>query len=271
MKKIACFISLFIISHHSFGQLNPFSAGSLNPGDSIVIYYDVTINTLCGCTMISNQGTVSGSNFVTLSTDDPDTAPAADATITLLNLFPLPVTLTSVKAVQNNSGIEVSWLVSSEYNMVRYEIERSSDGILFSKIGEVTALNNPYSHTYIFQDAQPFAEKNYYRLRLLELSPVIKYSSIVMIDMKRTDISMNIYPNPVRERVINIQMNNFAKGSYTIHLYNAAGQVEFTGNIYHDGRSSTQVLVLSNDLPPGTHYFQLNGRSGKFIKSLLIQ
>src|SRR3954471_9981319 len=84
---------LVLFSSAAFAQLNPLTIGTLHPGDSIVVYYDITINTGCSCTQISNQGTVTGSNFSTFVTNDPDTGPANDPTITLLNLFPLPVSL----------------------------------------------------------------------------------------------------------------------------------------------------------------------------------
>jgi len=88
LRKILIVAFLFCISNTVFSQLNPLTVGTVSPGDSIVIYYDVTINTGCGCTQVSNQGTVSGSNFITLVTDDPDTGPASDPTISPL-LTPL--------------------------------------------------------------------------------------------------------------------------------------------------------------------------------------
>src|SRR5690349_13337586 len=73
----------------------PFVIGTMNPGDSIIIIYDATINnptTPPNAATISNQGTVSGSNFSNVVTNDPDSPAPNDATITQLNAFPLPVT-----------------------------------------------------------------------------------------------------------------------------------------------------------------------------------
>ena len=64
--------------------------GTLLAGRSVTITFDVQINTGLpnGVTRISNQGTVNGSNFPSIMTNDPDTAAPNDATVTNLELSP---------------------------------------------------------------------------------------------------------------------------------------------------------------------------------------
>src|ERR1700712_4184645 len=75
---------LFCVSNNIFAQLTPLSIGNIEPGDSIIIYYSVKINNPLsqGTTQISSQGAIGGSNFTSSSTDDPDTGPFVDATVT---------------------------------------------------------------------------------------------------------------------------------------------------------------------------------------------
>ncbi len=58
--------------------------GTLPAGKSITITFNATINNSVppGTTQVSNQGTVSGSNFANVLTDDPDVGGAADPTVT---------------------------------------------------------------------------------------------------------------------------------------------------------------------------------------------
>jgi hypothetical protein len=61
--------------------------GTLAPGDSVQITFSVTVNSPfpAGVTSVSNQGTVSGTGFSPVSTDDPDNAAgSADPTVTLV-------------------------------------------------------------------------------------------------------------------------------------------------------------------------------------------
>ncbi|HEX2831592.1 MAG TPA: hypothetical protein VHW00_01175 [Thermoanaerobaculia bacterium] len=64
--------------------------GTINPSASVTIGFDVTITG--SATSISNQGSVSGSNFTTVSTDDPDAGGSVDPTVT-----PLAATLSATK------------------------------------------------------------------------------------------------------------------------------------------------------------------------------
>src|SRR5687767_2113099 len=151
-------VAFVFIGITGFAQ-GPFTIGTINPGDSILIIYDATINnptTPPNAATISNQGTVSGSNFANQVTNDPDSPSPNDPTITQLNAFALPVTFTEFKAYQKLSDIEVAWKVN-ETDIHKYEVERSADGRTFVKIGEVIATGRTGLLTYTFLDANPFA------------------------------------------------------------------------------------------------------------------
>ena len=77
------------------------SLGTLTAGSSASVTFQVIINDCQPAPHlnISNQGSVSGSNFATVSTDDPDTGAANDATLTTLTQTP-----TTVTQVVPNSG-----------------------------------------------------------------------------------------------------------------------------------------------------------------------
>jgi len=81
----AMFATLFLLGADTSAQVNQF-LGNLAPGQSVRILYEVTINTplTVAVTQISHQGAVSGLNFTTVNTDDPETGTANDATVTLL-------------------------------------------------------------------------------------------------------------------------------------------------------------------------------------------
>jgi uncharacterized repeat protein (TIGR01451 family) len=58
--------------------------GTLPAGKSITITFQVTIDNSINVPQVSNQGTVSGGNFSTVVTDDPDTGAFGDPTVTLV-------------------------------------------------------------------------------------------------------------------------------------------------------------------------------------------
>jgi hypothetical protein len=271
VNKILVVAFLFCVSNNVFSQLTPLTVGTISPGDSIVIYYDVTINTGCGCTQISNQGSVSGANFSTLNTDDPDTGPGGDPTITLLNLFPLPITLYEIRAAKKTGGIEVSWKVAAESNMVKYEVERSTDGRNFTKIGEVASQNSSPAITYSYLDVNPNNGINFYRLRLIDLDGSRKYSPIVRVDISGTNSGISIYPNPVREKQIAVQLNNLSGGTYQLAFYNTMGQIVFLQSITHDGGSVSKYITLPSGLSSGVYSVKIKKGSTLFSQLMVIQ
>lgn len=247
--------------------LNPLSLGTINAGDSIVIYYDVTINTGAGA-QVSNQGTITGSNFVSLVTDDPDTGSPNDPTVTLLNMFPLPVRLLDVKAQLSNGAVTVSWNVTNEVDMVRYEVERSLDGRNFSKIGDINASNSSSPRAYSLIDRTPGLGANYYRLRLIDQTAAPKYSAIVRVDTDGKNNSIKLFPNPVTHQALTVQLINLPKGTYEVILYGSAGQVAFKKQIHHEGGSVDKSLILPYTLSKGIYNVAV--RTDRTLHSQLV-
>lgn len=77
--------------------------GTLRPGDSVTITFQVVVdNPYSGGPNVSNQGTVSGTNFANVLTDDPATAAANDPTLTPINSIHIRVN--DAKANEPSSG-----------------------------------------------------------------------------------------------------------------------------------------------------------------------
>lgn len=254
----------------SFSQsLTPLSIGTINAGDSVVIYYDVTINSGAGA-QVSNQGTITGANFATFNTDDPDTGPLGDPTITPLNTFPLPVTLYSLSATQKGSGVEVAWQVTAESNLLKYDVEKSSDGRSFTKIGEVIAQNNGQTTRYTFQDAT-VSGTHYYRLKVIDRSVVGRYSAVVKVDLAGKTGGISVFPNPAAQKQITLQLNDMSKGSYKLELYNGSGQPVYSLAIQHNGGSLSRGFTLPQAMPAGMYFVKVRSETGVFTQQLLVK
>ncbi|RYE18123.1 MAG: hypothetical protein EOP51_22580, partial [Sphingobacteriales bacterium] len=72
-------------------------------------------------------------------------------------------TATLKKSLRNE--VQLLWKTTNEVNTNLFEIERSTDGKIFVKVGKVAAQNKEGAHTYNFVDQQPLAGVNYYRLK----------------------------------------------------------------------------------------------------------
>lgn len=254
------------------GQLNPLVIGEIPPEDSVIIYYDALIdNPLpAGTTSISNQGTVSGSNFSAFVTDDPTPGGNADETSIALLSSTLPVTLVHFSGTAAGEQVRLNWITVQEINSDKFIVEHSTDGIVFSEAGVVQARghsNNTEHYSFVHTGALPGV--NYYRLRQVDLDGQFALHGVVLV---RIPVSgWQVLPNPVINKQLVIRFGTLPPEKYEISLVNTAGQVVFsTVAVYRTAGELTRLL-LPQTLAPGVYYLRVQGSSSRQQKTLLIK
>ena len=88
--------------------------GDIPQNKTVTITYDVVIDDPAGVTSISTQGTVSGTNFASKVTDDPDTGTANDPTIT-----PIDLVDTATSVLSSNASVTAGDLVTFTATVAR--------------------------------------------------------------------------------------------------------------------------------------------------------
>lgn len=107
----------------------------------------------------------------------------------------LPVELLGLEAWPNSRGILLTWTTATELNSERFDIERSTDGENWTRIGTEAAQGNTHTLTeYAFLDATPQPGLNYYRLHMIDLDGSSERSSIVSAEWKAG--APLCHPNP---------------------------------------------------------------------------
>lgn len=99
---------------------------------------------------------------------------------------------------------------------------------------------------------------------------VFKQSGLRPIEPVKTS-DIKIVPNPVKDQQVNIQFNNIPKGSYTLQIFNAAGQQMLRQSFDYDGIVTNKIITLAKNLPPGIYHLQIVGSNDEYTKSFLIQ
>jgi hypothetical protein len=169
----------------------------------------------------------------------------------------LPVTLTNVKAFQQNNQVAVEWKVENEINMSQYVVEKSTNGTSFSAMATVNARNGN-AYTYNSIDQQPIKGNNFYRIKTIDNNGQVKYSSIVKVTIGGSNnSSMVVYPNPVKNSTINLQMQNQPVGKYNFQLTNTAGQVIYNGTMNNSSSNGTIAISVPAQLNTGIYQLQV--------------
>jgi LPXTG-site transpeptidase (sortase) family protein len=123
-----------ILSGKSSSDIAPVNLGILSGGSSVIIKYKVMINdplVPLNTMMVSNQGTVSGSDFVSIMTDDPGVVGSSDPTVTLLPKPELTAIMTNT--VSGTTLLSAGWTWSIQVDNAGLDAARFADGdIIFT-------------------------------------------------------------------------------------------------------------------------------------------
>jgi hypothetical protein len=107
----------------------------------------------------------------------------------------LPLLLLDFKGKKSGEGVWLEWQTTSELNTSHFEIERSSNGVQFDKIGERQATNTTQA-AYNFTDNSP-STVNYYRLKIVNQDGKYFYSKVIIINKDGRSLYLNVIrPNP---------------------------------------------------------------------------
>lgn len=169
----------------------------------------------------------------------------------------LPVTFTDVKATKSNENILVEWTVEAESNLKQYEVEKSVDGNTFSKAATV-ATSNINGGKYQWLDQTPASGYNYYRIRSVDMDGKTALTQIVKVNIETSIGSISVYPNPITNGTVNLQLGNQPEGVYNLRLLNPVGQVLLTTKINHAGGNHTEKINWDHSLPRGMYTLEVS-------------
>jgi hypothetical protein len=221
-------------------------------------------------THTSTRLSLNGTNTVNFSVENVAGSYAADRFyIVFTQANVLPLSFTNVMAYQQNRAIVVEWNVANENNVKLYEVEKSTDGNSYTRVNSTTAKNLPLS-TYSWVDADVAPGFNYYRLKNIDITGRIEYSKVVKVFIGSAHKSITVYPNPVKDNVISLQMLNQPAGNYGIKLLNNDGQVILSKVIQHVNGNNHETIPLKKDIAKGIYTMQVTTPAGEIVTNKII-
>jgi archaellum component FlaF (FlaF/FlaG flagellin family) len=191
-------------------------------------------------------------------------------TTTPTDLIPLPATGVNLSATLVGNDVNLIWKTLSEFNTNHFEVERSTDGVNFVRIGEKAAAGNSVSEkSYTYGDANITAAMYYYRLKMVDMDGKVAYSNVARVNKSHIK-TIKTFPNPVTD-VINIEFAS-SKGSYTVTLVNQGGQE--VKAVKADITNTTQYVRMDRgELPTGMYYVRVkdNASGQVFAEKIIIK
>ena len=174
----------------------------------------------------------------------------------------LPVTLTSFNADVDGLSTKLIWNVTEETNFANYVIEKSTDGRSFTAVGTVKATSQ---RTYSFTDGSTSDNTSFYRLKMVDIDGLFKYSYIVSIKSK-LNANISLSPNPVKNNLMIQHPKVITEGH--IQVISANGQV------LRDVKLATNAVISNVDMSgftSGLYHVVFRSGSDMFTKTVIKQ
>ena len=127
---------------------------------------------------------------------------------------------------QANGNVLLKWTTISEHNHKYFSIEHSSDGVNYTVIGQISSLGNTSNgFSYEFMDNKPATGKNFYRLKLVDISASHKYSDIRIVQVNPSyQGRLIVFPNPAVSS-ITMQLNVEDNEEIKVGIYDGTGNM----------------------------------------------
>lgn len=185
-----------------------------------------------------------------------------------LSLFPVSVELTEFKGSLQNKNALLQWTTSAEYNSKHFELEKSFDGINFRKIATIPAAG--YSNTiknYNLIDKEKLMEKNYYRLRSIDINEKSRLSNMISIKPPGLLQDMIVIGNPFKNN-ITIRFVKIPETAGVLRLIDMAGRLMATQKLA-TGEQQVQFILPAGKLSRGNYQLQAEINNSTFIKQVI--
>ena len=225
--------------------------------------------------LLALYGENGGGNQLRISYSGPDTGNSTvviPASVLCNRQFsgPLPVQLSAFTAQAEGRAARLTWRTATELHNDHFDIERSRDGVAYTKIGEVKGFGtSSAAHDYAFTDAGAApvgGGQVYYRLRQVDADGRSEFSPVRTLEFgvgAAGPVGFLLFPNPAQQRV-SLQLSLVSAG--TVCLTDLAGRVVLRQAIEAGALRPSLDLAA---LPTGIYVVQVEQNGQRFSQRLV--
>lgn len=182
--------------------------------------------------------------------------------------FFLPLELLKFEAVKRDNTVILEWATANEINNKGFEVQRSSNGSNWEILDFIPGHNNAsQEHLYSFNDKSPHPGFNYYRLRQIDQNGQFKYSKVRSLEFKDSNsiADIHIYPNPVSDNLLTIQLSHAGDAEYQISIVDVAGK-----NWLKQQSTLTKTILDIKEIPTGVYILHLEMEGQILSRKIVI-
>lgn len=184
----------------------------------------------------------------------------------------LPVIWNSISASLVSDVPVINWSASFD-EATKFEVERSENGVDFSKITTVASQQNVNNYKYSDLGLSAnHATVVYYRINAVELDGTHKYSDVkaVRFSSSNAATSVQTWPNPFSTQ-LNISYKATQKTQLTISIYNVDGKLQVVKTVPVNGGKNNIIISEASKLSKGVYIVRVSSNNGDSSSSKIIK
>lgn len=162
--------------------------------------------------------------------------------------FPVPLKFLGIAAQRQNSAAKITWQTANEVDVDFYEIQRSTDGNIFTRVA-ITPAKNLDFQSYSILDLDVPSSKLFYRIKANDADGSTRYSTIAILSAIQQNGKIELLTNPVQSFIL-LATHNVTPSLFSYEVINSAGQLCKKGSLKME-RSSTISIPVT--LLPGSY------------------
>jgi len=165
----------------------------------------------------------------------------------------------------------LNWTTATEMNTAYFEIQRGSNAISFTTIGNLNAAGNSNSHkNYQFVDSLPESGYNYYRIKQVDKDGAFSYSPARLVRFSiNVQNLVRIYPNPAADFIMVELPQNMRTENTIVNIIAANGSV--VDHIRVPANSNALIRFQVRKLARGAYTVHINSQTQNLSGKLVLQ
>lgn len=179
----------------------------------------------------------------------------------------LPFVFKRFTVQETTDGNRLDWTISSQSDVVRYEVEYSTDAINFRKVANVDAVSGAGDIGYNFLHRITNDMDGFYRIRIISADESYEYSTVESVKARKLITKLSAYPNPT-SGVFKIRIPSESRGALNLRMFDDIGRLVYTKRL--DVLPGTnEVPVNIGGLAAGNYQVVCEGYQGKWTTRII--
>lgn len=176
----------------------------------------------------------------------------------------VPLVIKNYELIIKNEAVVNNWQTLQEINVSHFNIQFSTNSKDFVTVGTIAAQNKAFNEYQYKHNPTPNPQHQtwFYRIEAVDKDSKITYSKVLPFTVNPTPFTLNIYPNPAKNKII-VQSNSMQQVTIT----DLAGRV--TKSIPVNGTNNIEINIAH--LPRNIYILQVQYLDGsKKHKKIIV-